>query len=340
MTPALLFLALTLTVPGGPHHILPADLDADRRPDLLVCTKDDLVVLLNTGASPPFRETARIKLPRPASEIAAADFNRDGHLDVAVADHDTFAIVILHGDGKGALRLGPTFRAKQTGKPHIHGLVAGDLNHDGHPDLVLASGDEHELIPLLNDGHGQFTPQPPARARSPWHPVLADLNHDGHPDLVAAALDGKSIATLLGNGKGGFAPASIHDTFPRAFMAKVADLNGDSHPDIYAVHDDYGRLTILHGDGQGGFKPAPGSPFDIGAEAYGTQAIGRSVYVCTAKGELKRFAANAFESAAPEKCSYRLDAADFSGHGSPQLVTVDPDSNQVLVVAVQPRARN
>lgn len=340
MTPTLLLLALSLPVPGGPHNVLPADLNADRRPDLLIATRDEIVVLLHQGGGAQLRETARLKLTRPASELAAADFNRDGHLDVAVADHDTFAIVILHGDGKGSLRLGPTVRAKQTGKPHIHGLAAGDLNGDRHPDLVLASGDEHELIPLLNDGHGLFTPQPAARARSPWHPVLADLNHDGHLDLIAAAFDGKTIATLLGNGRGGFAEASRHETFPRAFMAKVADLNGDSHPDLYAVHDDHGRLTILYGDGKGVFTPAPGSPFDIGAESYGTQALGRDIYVCTLKGELKRFTGRAVEPASGSKCSYRLDSADLDGDGSPELVTVDPDSNQVHAVKAQPRARN
>ena len=79
-------------------------------------------------------------------EIALADFNRDGGADIAMADHDTFDVYVVMG--QGCRRDGTTARATATGVPHIHGLLACGLNHDGEPDLAFASSGEEELIAL------------------------------------------------------------------------------------------------------------------------------------------------------------------------------------------------
>src|SRR4051794_36792854 len=80
-----------------------------------------------------------------ARAIVAADFNRDGWLDVAQASLTTNSVTILlsHG-GTGLVRafeipvgLGP------------FDLTTGDFNRDGIPDLAVANADSNSISILL-----------------------------------------------------------------------------------------------------------------------------------------------------------------------------------------------
>lgn len=326
----------SLPVEDAPSHLLAADLDHGGRPDLIT-TGQRLTVLRNAGRE-RFTVTAALPEAAGASELAAGDFNGDGHLDIATADHDTFAVTIWAGDGRGGLRKLSIVRAKATGQPHVHGLLA-----DGRHLLFVSSG-EGEVIPLRNDGHGRFTPGVPVRTRSPFNPALGDVNGDGHADLVAGSFEGREIAVWLGDGQGRFQPAagSPYPVFPRVFATRLADLDGDGDLDIYACHDDHGRLTVLLGDGRGGFREMPGSPFDLGREAYGVQAVdldrdGRlDLAAVSLKGDLLvllQTKPGVFAGPPAVRANvgagYRLAAADFDGDRRPELASADPDGKAI-----------
>ncbi len=67
--------------------------------------------------------------------VAAADFNKDGHMDLVFAVHLTGLFVFM-GDGKG------TFSEVTEGLPRdfpTRRVIVADVDHDGYPDIVTIS---------------------------------------------------------------------------------------------------------------------------------------------------------------------------------------------------------
>ncbi|NJN14620.1 MAG: VCBS repeat-containing protein [Planctomycetes bacterium] len=89
-----------------PVDVLLADIDADGRDDLLVVNdhpmrdlREDLAVLRNTGTGIVGHKF--FSVGAGVQSLAAADFDGDGNLDVALACSLGGEVVILHGDGTG-----------------------------------------------------------------------------------------------------------------------------------------------------------------------------------------------------------------------------------------------
>jgi hypothetical protein len=126
---------------------------------------------------------ALMPLVGEASGLVAADFNRDGAVDVALTHEDRDRVVVLYGDGKGLLR-GQTALAVGAGPT---GLVVGDANGDGWLDLAVAHGRGNSVGVLRNDGSGRFEAERRYGVEgNPAALALRDLERDGRAELVVA----------------------------------------------------------------------------------------------------------------------------------------------------------
>ena len=141
------------------------------------------------------RHPGPVKLPEGPSEMVLGDLNGDGKLDLALANHDSYGVMLLFGDGEGGFALAPNspIVMKDGQHPHTHGLDAGDLNGDGKLDLVTVnSNPDNDVSVALGDGRGGFTRaagSPFAVGPSPYPGALGDLNGDGHLDIIATSTD-------------------------------------------------------------------------------------------------------------------------------------------------------
>jgi len=112
--------------------------------------------------------------------LLAADFDRDGHLDLASLG-DNGVLMILHGAGNGEFPSSDRLTVP-TGAIQI---VSADLNGDGYLDLVLASSERGSLIILPGLPAGSFAP--PVEIPIGGYPMqirVADLNADGRADIA------------------------------------------------------------------------------------------------------------------------------------------------------------
>lgn len=126
-------------------------------------------------------------------------------------------------------------------------MATGDLNKDGHVDVVVPDLILKQLVPSLGDGHGNFavaTGPLTATASSIVTAAMGDLDGDGNPDVVLWSSNNQtSLDFFHGNGYGGF-----QDTqpFPIATPSRhlaVADVDGDGVDDIV----DGNGPTIVYG---------------------------------------------------------------------------------------------
>jgi uncharacterized repeat protein (TIGR01451 family) len=251
------FTAIDATPATGsfPAAIVAGDFNKDGKLDLAVenqcgtgaCVNGTVTILLGDGTG-NFTPTAAS--PTTGSgpvSMAVADFNEDGNLDLAIPSDcgssgtctTNGAVTILFGDGTGNFTAGATTPA--TGlRPY--GIVVGDFNGDGKPDLAIANNDSNTVSILLGDGNGNFTPiaTPLPTGAGPVFPSVGDFNNDGSLDIVVPNSGSNTISVLLGAG----APASPTITItPTSLTFAAQALNTISAPQTVSVSNN-GNLPV------------------------------------------------------------------------------------------------
>jgi hypothetical protein len=260
----------------GPFAVATADLNGDGRADLAVAnnSSNDVTVLLGDGAGGfSAAPGSPVNVGGSPQDIAAADLNGDGHVDLALpVNQNDWRAVVLLGDGTGGFTPAPQSPLVVGGRGGSASIAVADLNDDGKRDLAVARSESRVLLILLGDGTGRFgTARTVAAGYGPSSLVVADLNRDGKLDLAVGTRysdrgsQQTKLAILLGNGAGGVRPAAGSPIavpgLPESVV--VADFNADRKPDVAVANNDADSITVLLGNGAGRFRPAVDSPFAV-----------------------------------------------------------------------------
>jgi FG-GAP-like repeat len=160
------FLAPVYYVAGGyVGDVKVGDFNGDTVPDLVAANTDDNAVSVILGNGDGTFQSAQTSAAGIWPEsVAVGDFNEDGKLDLATANYDYYGdndvgILLGHGDGTFA----PAVPLSNGTTQGSQGIATGDLNADGHKDLVVTSdsvGDftQPYVSVLLGNGDGTFAP--------------------------------------------------------------------------------------------------------------------------------------------------------------------------------------
>jgi len=270
-----------------------ADFNKDGVLDIAGPSNGSLGLLLGNGDG-TFHAANPTAVGSNPTTAAAADFNKDGALDLAVLNagtignpNDPGGISILLGNGSGTF---PKVSAVSAGL-NPRALAVGDMNGDGFPDLIVATGvtaSTYQVSVFLGKGDGTFQSPfniPLPAGQTPGTITVLDIDGDGKLDVVlGGCCTDAAVSYLRGNGDGTLQPLVPFYGGNDARGIVVGDWNGDGKPDLaiaYAPADNtslsgvvplvnhLANVNSLVNTSGASFLPGPIAPDSI-VSAFGT----------------------------------------------------------------------
>ena len=359
-----------------PQGIVTADVNADGHSDLVFAQPglNAFGVMLGTGdATAPWvcpQSTPDLcwvnhAAPQHLSDLAVADADNDGHLDVLLVSSHGRSLTVAKGDGAGGFVNGWTGTLPgNSAAPHA--VRAFDANADGNIDVLLLDDNEEGIHLYLGDGAGTFALSRVGELLTgyPQGYALTDVDGDGHTDVVASLnYPSSELAVSLSDGSDGFGAWAYQST-ERDFHRMVAgDFSGDGSVDLAltgpAGIDEQGNLiphdyaSVVDGDGAGGFVTATNhavgvDPAPLGGNAPRAIATGdfdddgvldlvvgnqTSLSVLLGDGSGGFHAATTFDAVSEP---WFLATGDFNGDGVDDIVSSSPHESLLSIFYSKP----
>jgi hypothetical protein len=269
--------------PDEAADVVAADFDGDGALDVALSNSDGLTggtgVSLFLGAGDGTFEPRRDLPTGAGSEVpvglAAADFDGDGALDLAVAAYgfngQGSTVRLLRGDGAGGFAAPVAYQDVPEGSTGsaFATIALADVEGDGDLDVFYSNtrtseGSSGAVGLLRNDGAGVLGD--PSSVALPLFSAgatalaTADLDGDGDPDLVANQYSARTtdgLVVALNDGTGAFGAAVLYKGGQSTFDVAAADMDGDGDADLLSS-DDYSRaVTVRYNPGGGVFPALP-----------------------------------------------------------------------------------
>lgn len=242
---------------------------------------------LNNGTEDPFSGVASQLIgaeSNATTDIAFGDINRDGYVDLVIANSSASVDQIYFNNQSSSPFTGVIPNNVSSDTLSSREVELGDVDNDGDLDIVIASLDSENKL-YLNNGDGTFAAglNISTETDSTSAIALADVNHDGLLDLITGNGFNSNIVNrlTLNDGTGNpfdgvpqdIGTAAGTDVLDTSRLI-VEDFNNDGYLDLLVANADdisaggtapqSNRLYLNDGDG---------TPFNVASTAVGSDQI-------------------------------------------------------------------
>ena len=198
-----------------------------------------MLVYHNNGNGTFTEEAHKLGLDKPGKGlgIAIADYDRDGHPDIAIAN-DSMVEFLFHNKGDGTFEeVGLLSEVAVDGEGRTFagmGVDFTDYNNDGLPDLVITNLANQKYALYKNEGDSSFSYESYSSGiatmtllHSGWGIRFLDYDNDGWKDLLIA--QGHDMDTI------GLSSPQLHYREP---MLLARNIDGKRFVDVSSISGD------------------------------------------------------------------------------------------------------
>jgi hypothetical protein len=187
----------------------------------------------------------------------ARDFNRDGTLDLAIANYGSSNVAVLYGYGNSSFGNLQTYATGDGFNPtHVN---VGDFNNDNHLDLIVSDETSSNVGIFFGYSDGKFASisiVPMGQSSSIYQVAIGDFNNDTRLDFVTADNGNNNIGVFLAADTNPFGGQTTFDVGNGSHPSSVAVgyFNNDTLLDIAITNSGTNTLGILLGYGNRRFS--------------------------------------------------------------------------------------
>jgi len=231
--------------PSSIRSLKLVDINQDGSIDILANArgKQNLIYLNNGAAKFPTSRTFGNTFDSTI-DVAVADLNQDGQLDLILANRDNQPNVVLINDGRTHFNQRLPFGS---GRDETRAVEVADLNGDGKLDWITGNIGQPNTI-YLGDGKGGVSKilnfgREDGRT---YALAIADMNQNDRPDIIVGNVAQPNAVFLNQKDDLELTEVRFGDPANATYNLAIGDLNQDGYPEIAVANSNSQNLIYLN----------------------------------------------------------------------------------------------